>query len=252
MSINRQIITNAHIEKVFHDSNVMRMCEIKCSRSVYLKHLGQYLYNSRPFMCDTGLQAKKVKSDLDHQMIPMLFESHILKRDYRIYSESVLQLFQDLKGLSGINRVLVSVRNFFAPGDLVWHVDRSTKRRAIRVIWPLARDHGTLYTPTENIDLDMHTAYMNREHPLLSLLDRQVFDKNISYRENWHHRPYQVNAMLHCDFPFIKDATKIKEADPDSIAIHRFDTGKSDGTYHCSSSRNEVTPGLQTIFTATE
>ncbi|MEO3877964.1 hypothetical protein [Rheinheimera fenheensis] len=246
------IIKNTDIERLFHSENSMRMCEVSIKQDNLLTSFGQYISSAPPFMCDTGLTTEKIKEDLDKKLLHLVVNSFALERSYLLYIETIIQLFTDLENLKGVSRVLVSVRNFFAPGDTVWHVDRSTKRFAIRAIWPLARRYGTLYTPIENIDLKIHSAYMTREHPLLSILDRQVFDRGVSYRDHWKHRPLQVESMQKCEFSFVKNPLRIYQSSPKNIAMHRFDTGRQDGSYHCSSSGNEMTPGLQTIFTATE
>lgn len=64
-------------------------------------------------------------------------------------------------------RMLVSMRNWFAPGDLVWHVDRSARAAAYRILWPLGRAAGMRVTPRENLAPSIYACWRrpNFDHP---------------------------------------------------------------------------------------
>lgn len=149
------------------------------------------------------------------------------------------------------NRVLVSLRNWFAPGDLVWHVDRSTKPNALRILWPLERRAGMYVTPVGNISVNQYRAYMQREHPLLCRLDRQIYEERSSLDRVWKHRPKQVESMKTGEFEFLANNKKVFQLDPEGVSIHRIESPSWPGTWHHSAWENHKTPGIQVIITAT-
>lgn len=148
-------------------------------------------------------------------------------------------------------RVLVSVRNWFAPGDLVWHVDRSARDVAYRILWPLGRREGMRITPYANIDPRLYAAFMQREHPLLCRLDREVARTSLPLESIWRHRPVQVRAMTSGIYPFLRDDGAVLAVRPDSVSVHRIDTPRMRGTFHRSAWGNRHFPGLQVIVTVT-
>jgi hypothetical protein len=148
-------------------------------------------------------------------------------------------------------RVLVSIRNWFAPGDLVWHVDRSAREIAYRILWPLGRREGMRITPYANIDPCLYAAFMRREHPLLCRLDREIARTGLPLEVVWRHRPAQVRAMIAGAYPFLRDGTAALAVRPDSVSVHRIDTPGMRGTFHRSAWGNRHFPGLQVILTVT-
>ena len=147
-------------------------------------------------------------------------------------------------------RPAIAIRTYFAPGDLVWHVDRVNERTAFRLLWPIGRPAGMCVTPTANVDLPLHRAYMRREHPLLCRLDTRVMRSGAAVETLWAHRPAQLAAMMSGAFPFIRDPARIRQVTPGAASIHRVATPQQPGTYHCSSWRNRRSPGLQIVITA--
>jgi hypothetical protein len=174
-------------------------------------------------------------------------------------SEAVLaQLLDDVQrllawgaSLAGARRTLLSLRNWFAPGDLVWHVDRSRRSRALRILWPLARSGGIYIARRDSIDPVLYRAWMAREHPLLCRLDRLVFESGEPLERVWAHRPRQIHAMRTGEYPFLRDREGEHELDPRAISVHRLETPNDHGTWHRSSYANSQTPGLQFIMTVT-
>lgn len=148
-------------------------------------------------------------------------------------------------------RLLVSVRNWFAPGDMVWHVDRSRKPVALRILWPLGRAEGMRLTRSSNIDPRLYAAYMRREHPLLCRLDREVARTGAGLKSLWAHRPLQVAAMTSGVYPFLLNSKSVWEVERNAISVHRIETPVSAGTFHRSAWANRISPGLQIILTAT-
>ena len=132
-------------------------------------------------------------------------------------------------------RAAVAVRTYFAPGDLVWHVDRVHEAQAFRLVWPLGRPAGMRVTPRVNIDGDMFRGFMHREHALLARLDTQIAGSGGDVEALWAHRPVQLNAMKSGDFPFLIDSAQVHEITPGAASIHRVETPAQPGTYHRSS-----------------
>jgi hypothetical protein len=167
------------------------------------------------------------------------------------------RLLEDLARIETIardfcgDRLLISVRNWFAPGDLVWHVDRSARNAAYRILWPLERTEGMRITPRDNLDRDLYAAFMRREHPLLCRLDRDIAASGGGLEALWRHRPRQVRAMIEDDFPFVRDRDRVGAVGASSISIHRIETPRMPGTFHRSAWANRMTPGLQIIITVT-
>ena len=142
-----------------------------------------------------------------------------------------------------------SIRTYFAPGDLVWHVDRVNERTAFRLLWPLGRPAGMRITSADNIDPGIYRAYMRREHPLLCKLDTRVLHTGVDAEQYWAHRRVQLEAMRSGRFPFLLDEDAVAQVPPDAISIHRVETPAQHGTYHCSSWANRQAPGLQVVIT---
>lgn len=169
----------------------------------------------------------------------------------------VQRLLEDLARIEALardfcgDRLLISVRNWFAPGDLVWHVDRSARAAAYRILWPLGRAEGMRIMPRDNLDHDLYAAFMRREHPLLCRLDRDIAATGGSLEALWHYRPRQVRAMIEDDFPFVRDRGRVGAVDASSISIHRIETPRMPGTFHRSAWANRMSPGLQIIITVT-
>lgn len=165
-------------------------------------------------------------------------------------------LAEDIAALAGLMRGLVdarpavAVRTYFAPGDLVWHVDRVGEARAFRLVWPIGRPAGMRVTPAGNIDAALHRAYMRREYPLLCRLDTQVARAGATIEAAWAHRPEQVAAMMAGRFPFVIDPGAEIEVTPGAASIHRVETPMQLGTFHRSSWANRHAPGLQVVITA--
>ena len=154
------------------------------------------------------------------------------------------------RNLVGGGDPLVAIRTYFAPGDLVWHVDRLNERSAVRLIWALGRPAGMRVTPADNIDHRRYSAYMRREYPLLGQLDTQVLRTGASVEALWAHRPVQVAAMTSGRFPFVLEPEKEWEIHPAAVSVHRVETPGGPGTYHRSSWANRNSPGLQIVITA--
>lgn len=143
----------------------------------------------------------------------------------------------------------VTVRTYFAPGDLVWHVDRSHDADSLRILMPLGRVGGMRVTPADNIDEAIYDPFMRRELPLLCELDRKAMRTGEPLERLWAHRPRQVEAMTLDRNPFLRDPARVYEIQRDAISIHRFQTPKHRGTYHRSAWENRVSPGLQIVMT---
>ncbi|WP_343519744.1 hypothetical protein [Sphingomonas sp.] len=152
-------------------------------------------------------------------------------------------------GLVG-SRPAIAIRTYFAPGDLVWHVDRVNERAAFRLLWPIGRPAGMRVTPAANVDAALHRAYMRREHPLLGRLDTRVMRSGVPVEQAWAHRPAQLEAMASGAFPFIRDRAQEYEIAPGAVSIHRVETPARPGTWHRSSWANRATPGFQLVITA--
>ncbi|MBO9624285.1 MAG: hypothetical protein J7500_16370 [Sphingomonas sp.] len=171
-------------------------------------------------------------------------------RERELLAEDISALADFAGALVGA-RASVSVRTFFAPGDLVWHLDRVNDAAAFRLLWPLGRPAGMRVTPSDNIDVGLHRAYMRREYPLLCQLDTRVMRSGATVEALWAHRPEQLAAMTSGRFPFVRDPAEEYEVTPGAASIHRVETPTQPGTYHRSSWGNRHAPGLQVVITAT-
>lgn len=143
----------------------------------------------------------------------------------------------------------IAIRTYFAPGDLVWHVDRLCEAHAFRLLCPIGRPAGMMVTATDNIDAALYRAYMQREYPLLGRLDTRVMQQGGSIETLWAHRPLQVAAMQSGEFPFVRDPQAVWQVAPSAASIHRVDTPGRPGTFHRSCWANRATPGLQIVIT---
>lgn len=152
-------------------------------------------------------------------------------------------------GLVG-GRPAIAIRTYFAPGDLVWHVDRVNARAAFRLLWPIGRPAGMRVTPAANIDAALHRAYMRREHPLLCRLDTRAMRSGVPVENAWAHRPAQLETMASGAFPFIRDRAQEREIAPGALSIHRVETPTQRGAWHRSSWANRAAPGFQLVITA--
>lgn len=166
-----------------------------------------------------------------------------------LLAEEIAALETFANGLVGAERPQTSIRTFFAPGDLVWHVDRVNERTAFRLVWPIGRPAGMYVTRVGNIDPPMHLAYMRREHPLLCQLDTRVLNAGVDVERLWAHRPAQLAAMTSGRFPFVRDPQQQWQVQPNAISIHRVQTPAQQGTFHRSSWANRAAPGLQIVIT---
>ncbi|HEY0623237.1 hypothetical protein [Sphingomonas sp.] len=156
----------------------------------------------------------------------------------------------DLAGELAGGRPAIAIRTYFAPGDLVWHVDRVNERTAFRLLWPIGRPAGMRLTPAGNIDAALHRAYMRREHPLLCRLDTRVMRTGAAVEALWAHRPAQLAAMVSGAFPFLRDPGQEWEVTPGAASIHRVETPVQPGSWHRSSWSNRAVPGFQIVITA--
>lgn len=175
------------------------------------------------------------------------------------YDESTYYLFRLLENLLSLTSSLVDkgqvtlgVRNWFTPGDATWHVDRSPRKVAYRVLWCVGRREGLKVTPRANIDLQCHDTFMRREDALLTKLDRDVIRTGLDVNALWSHRPQQVFEMASENFPFIRSKDLIHTFAPTSVSIHKLQTTEQLGTYHRASWANRIRPGLQFIFTVVD
>ncbi|MCX8474547.1 MAG: hypothetical protein MT490_02010 [Sphingomonas sp.] len=144
----------------------------------------------------------------------------------------------------------IAIRTYFAPGDLVWHVDRVNERTAFRLVWPIGRPAGMRVTRADNIDPDVYRAFMRREYPQLCRLDTRVMRTGEPVERLWAHRPAQLEAMASGRFPFLRDPGLEWEITPGAASIHRVQTPGQPGTWHRSSWANRHAPGLQVVITA--
>ena len=147
-------------------------------------------------------------------------------------------------------RPAIAIRTYFAPGDLVWHVDRVNERRAFRLVWPIGRPAGMRLTPAGNIHAEIYRAYMRREFPLLGQLDTRVMRTGAPVEGLWAHRPVQFAAMASGRFPFLVDPDSECEVTPGNASVHRVETPAQAGAWHRSSWTNRAAPGLQIVITA--
>jgi len=156
----------------------------------------------------------------------------------------------DFTGRLAGARASVSIRTYFAPGDLVWHVDRIAESTAFRLLWPLGRPEGMRVTPRDNIDAVRHRAFMHREHPLLCRLDTRVLRTGAPMEKLWAHRPAQLEAMISGRFPYLIDSSREIAVTPGAVSIHRVETPARPGAWHRSSWANRQSPGFQIVITA--
>jgi hypothetical protein len=170
-------------------------------------------------------------------------------RERALLADDIATLADFTSGLVGA-RASVSIRTYFAPGDTVWHVDRVNEAAAFRLLWPIGRPTGMRLTPTANIDVPLHRAYMRREHPLMGQLDTRVLRTGAAPEALWAHRPVQLAAMTSGDFPFLRDPAAVAAVTPGAASIHRVETPAHAGAWHRSDWSNRRAPGLQVVITA--
>lgn len=170
--------------------------------------------------------------------------------DERALLAADIDALAELAGGLVDGRPAIAIRTYFAPGDLVWHVDRVNERTAFRLLWPIGRPAGMRVTPAANLDAALHRAYMRREHPLLCRLDTRVMRSGVPVEQAWAHRPAQLEAMASGAFPFIRDRAQEWEVAPGAVSIHRVETPARPGTWHRSSWANRAAPGFQLVITA--
>lgn len=173
----------------------------------------------------------------------------VFRRERDLLAADIAELAALAEALVG-SRPAVSVRTYFVPGDLVWHVDRVQERIAFRFVWPLGRPAGMCVTPAGNIDLAIYRAFMHREFPLLCRLDAQVLRAGATFEALWAHRPAQLEAMRAGRFPFLIDPELVATVSPGAASIHRIATPAQAGAFHRSSWANRDTPGFQVVITA--
>lgn len=178
-----------------------------------------------------------------------LFGPGTFVRERALFAEDINALVLFMGGLVGA-RPSIAIRTYFAPGDLVWHVDRVNEATAFRMVWPIGRPAGMRVTPADNIHAEIHAAYMRREHPLLGQLDTRVLRAGGDVEAIWAHRPVQLAAMQSGQFPFLIDPAREVEVTPGAASIHRVQTPAHPGTYHRSAWANRRSPGLQVVITA--
>jgi hypothetical protein len=172
-----------------------------------------------------------------------------LMRERALLADDIATLAKLVGGLVDA-RASVAIRTFFAPGDLVWHVDRFNERSAFRLVWPIGRPAGMRVTAADNIDPAVYRGYMRREFPLLSALDARVARSGEPVETLWAHRPVQLEAMRSSRFPFLRDPEQVVEVTPGAASIHRVETPARTGAFHRSSWANRHAPGLQVVITA--
>ncbi len=146
-------------------------------------------------------------------------------------------------------RPAISIRTSFAPGDLVWHVDRVRAHDAFRLVWPLGRPAGMQLTPRSNIDVGGYRQFMRREYPLLTRLDTRALRSAIPPERLWAHRPAELQAMRDGDFPFVRDTSQIVSISPGAASLHRVETPNLPGAFHRSDWANRHQPGFQIVMT---
>jgi hypothetical protein len=172
------------------------------------------------------------------------------------FARERLRLAEDIATLANLvgglvdARPAIAIRTYFAPGDLVWHVDRVNERTAFRLVWPIGRPAGMRLTPADNIHTDIYRAYMRREFPLLGQLDTRVMRTGAPVETLWAHRPVQLAAMVSGRFPFVRDPDRECEVTPGAASVHRVETPAQPGAWHRSSWANRAAPGLQIVITA--
>lgn len=170
-------------------------------------------------------------------------------RERALLAADIAELADFAGALVG-TRAAVSIRTSFAPGDLVWHVDRVNEAAAFRLLWPIGRPAGMRVTPAANIDADIYLAYMRREFPLLGQMDTRVLRTGAPVEALWAHRPEQLAAMTSGRFPFLGDPEQEVEVTAGAASIHCVQTPAQPGAWHRSSWANRHAPGLQIVITA--
>lgn len=179
-----------------------------------------------------------------------LFGPGAFVRERALLAHEIAACTDLMAELAGAARAMVAIRTYFAPGDLVWHVDRVGEMRAFRMVWPIGRPAGMRVTPAQNIDAEIHRAFMRREYPLLCRLDTRVMRSGAPVETLWAHRPLQLEAMRSGRFPFLRDPGQEIEITPGAASIHCVETPAQAGTWHRSSWANRLSPGLQIVITA--
>jgi hypothetical protein len=174
--------------------------------------------------------------------------AYVRERD--LLAKDIAELKSFMAELAGGPQPLVAIRTYFAPGDLVWHLDRVADASAFRLVWPLGRPAGMRVTSADNIDEGRYRAFMRREHALLGRLDTRVLRTGEDVRSVWAHRPRQLEALISGQFPFLIEAERHWEIRPGAASIHRIQATAQQGTYHRSSWENHASPGLQVVVTA--
>jgi hypothetical protein len=178
-----------------------------------------------------------------------LFGPGAFVRENELLAREIAALADLVGGLVDA-RPAIAIRTYFAPGDLVWHVDRVNERRAFRLVWPLGRPAGMRLTPADNIHADIYRAYMRREFPLLGQMDTRVMRTGVPVETLWAHRPVQLAAMVSGRFPFLLDPDRECGVTPGAASVHRVETPAQPGAWHRSSWANRDAPGLQIVITA--
>lgn len=179
-----------------------------------------------------------------------LFGPGAYTRDRDLLAQAIAELKTFMGQLAGDPAPLVAIRTYFAPGDLVWHLDRMAGSRAYRLVWPIGRPAGMRVTPADNIDGVRYRAFMRREHALLGRLDTRVMRTGEDVGALWAHRARQLEALVTGRFPFVIDPERHWQIRPGAASIHRVQTPVQEGTYHRSSWDNRASPGLQIVVTA--
>lgn len=170
-------------------------------------------------------------------------------RERALLAEDIAALAEFAATLAG-GRASIAIRTAFAPGDLVWHVDRVQETRAFRLLWPIGRPAGMRVTPAANIDSDIYRAFMRREFPLLCEMDSRVLRTGAPVEALWAHRPAQLTAMMSGRFPFLRDPGQEQEVTPGAASIHCVQTPAQPGAWHRASWDNRRAPGMQIVITA--
>jgi hypothetical protein len=178
-----------------------------------------------------------------------LFGPGAFVRENELLAREIAALADLVGRLVGV-RPAIAIRTYFAPGDLVWHVDRVNELRAFRLVWPLGRPAGMRLTPADKNRADIYRAYMRREFPLLGQLDTRVMRTGAAVEELWAHRPVQLAAMASGRFPFLIDPDREYEVTPRAASVHRVETPAQPGAWHRSAWANRDAPGLQIVITA--
>lgn len=178
-----------------------------------------------------------------------LFGPRAFGRENKLLAREIAALADLVGGLVDA-RPAIAIRTYFAPGDLVWHVDRVNERRAFRLVWPLGRPAGMRLTSADNIRADIYRAYMRREFSLLGQMDTRVLRTGVPVETLWAHRPMQLAAMVSGRFPFLRDPDREYEVTPGAASVHRVQTPAQSGAWHRSSWANRDAPGLQIVITA--